>query len=78
MFDWMNERNKTKLNKNESFEKIKCYLINDKKPKKKQNILYVGNHGFNEGVYDGFADGIGWVALSDGSIDCFDEWLPNN
>ena len=55
-----------------------CYLIDDKKPRPNQTILYVGNHGLKEGTYRNYSDGVGWVLLPNGGVDCFDEWLPNN
>jgi len=77
MFNWMDERNKTG-SKLRIGGVSSCYLIDDKKPRPNQSILYVGNHGLKEGTYRNYADGVGWVLLPNGGVDCFDEWQPNN
>lgn len=77
MFNWMDERNKT-VSKLRIGSVSGCYFITDKKPKKNQPILYMGNLGLVEGTYRNYKDGIGWVLLPNGGIDCFDEWTPNN
>lgn len=51
-----------------------CFSIDDKKPKKGQEILYRGNLGFSKGTYRNFDKNIGWVILPDGGVDCFDQW----
>lgn len=51
-----------------------CFSIDDKKPKKGQEIMYKGNLGFSKGTYRNFDKIIGWVILPDGGVDCFDEW----
>jgi len=51
-----------------------CFSIDDKKPKKGQEIMYKGNLGFSKGTYRNFDKNIGWVILPDGGVDCFDEW----
>jgi len=50
------------------------YSIDKKKPKKGQEIMYKGNLGFSKGTYRNFDKKTGWVILSNGGIDCFDEW----
>ena len=77
MFNHLDERNKTG-SKLRIGSVSSCYFINDKKPKNNQPILYMGNLGLAEGTYRNYKDGIGWVCLPDGGIDCFDEWVPNN
>jgi hypothetical protein len=52
-------------------------LITEKEPKKNQSILYMGNLGLSEGSYRNRNNGIGWVCLPNGGIDCFDKWKLN-
>ena len=54
--------------------KTKVHSITDKKPKKNQRILYMGNLGFVQGIYRNYENGVGWVCLLNGGVDCFDEW----
>ena len=56
---------------------MKTFLVEDQKPKPNQRILYVGNLGLKEGTYRNYANGVGWVTLPTGGLDCFDEWKPN-
>ena len=53
---------------------VSCFGIDTKKPKIGTKILYEGNLGFVEGVYDCYKDGIGWVLLPNGDKDCFSNW----
>lgn len=54
---------------------MKVISINDKKPHTGEYILYISNHGLVKAMYRNYQDGVGWVLLENGGIDCFDEWL---
>jgi hypothetical protein len=53
---------------------VSCFDIDTKKPKIGEQILYEGNHGFIDGIYDFYKGGIGWVLLPKGGKDCFSKW----
>ena len=67
-----------KIKKFNEMNEGKYHSIENKKPKNDQEILYVGNHGLNTGVYRNYTDGVGWVFLPDGGVDAFEEWIPND
>jgi len=76
MFDFLNERNKTKLDKKISNPFVPCHHILEKRPKKNQSILYEGNGDMMFAVFTHWDKkaGIGWCRLPDGSVDCFEYW----